>query len=43
MVRSTTRTTDFPDIDHRQKTTQPPKGYYILVFTHERDRGRASR
>ena len=23
MVRSTTRTTDFPDIDYRQKTTQP--------------------
>ena len=27
-VRSTTRTTDFPNIDHRQKMTQPPGGYY---------------
>jgi hypothetical protein len=27
-VRSTTRTTNFPDIDHGQKTTQPSLGYY---------------
>jgi hypothetical protein len=36
-VRSTTRTTDFPDIDHRQKKTQnsqPPKGYYEIFFSN---------
>jgi len=31
-VRSTTRTTNFPDIDHRQKTTQPSRKDFLAAI-----------